>query len=83
VVCCEYVNVVRLGRSAEVCLGDKESSIWSFSLFCESHNDWWIVVGKEFDEFHTFNPPVPQSDSKQVVVLVGWVIAMVAIWGAG
>jgi hypothetical protein len=64
VVCCAYVNVVRFGGSAEVRSGDKRNSIWSFSLLCESHDDGWIVVRKEFDEFHTFDLAVSQGDGE-------------------
>ena len=63
-VCCAYVDVARFRGVAEVHLGDKRSSVRSFSLLCEPHDDWWIIVGKEFDKFHMFNLAVPQGDGK-------------------
>ena len=64
VVCCEYIDVAGSHGGTKMCPSDEGSPVWSFSLLCESHNDWEVIVREESDKHHMFDLAVSQHDGK-------------------
>jgi hypothetical protein len=83
VVCGEHLNVMWSCGGAKMHSGNEQHSIWSFALFCESHDDRQVMVRKELDKLRSFNSTVPQHDGERVIVLIGGVVVVIIIRGAG
>ena len=66
-----------------MCSGNEWGAIWSFSLLRKSDDNQRVVIGKELDEFSAFYMAIPQSNGKQVVILIGRIVTMVIIGGLG